>query len=207
MYTDVDLPESPAPLGSPPRASGWAPPRCLAYSLGNAPAFDRVWKQETSRLEYQEQMAQQRVLDLGAKLRELSELARKTQSDVVRRGYEAQMEETGRELEPLQRPVKKTDIAVPYRTAYEKSTGMLKSPITVWESVDVFEQHRLFFFLFEDKLPYHKTNGYWTADSLSSTRIFEELAIANSLDVDLPGIEPGTRQCECRVMPLYYKPY
>ena len=24
--------------------------------------------------------------------------------------------------------------------------------------------------------------------------------------VDLPGIEPGTRQCECRVMPLYYKP-
>ena len=26
------------------------------------------------------------------------------------------------------------------------------------------------------------------------------------LSVDLPGIEPGPRQCECRVIPFYYKP-
>ena len=25
--------------------------------------------------------------------------------------------------------------------------------------------------------------------------------------VDSPGIEPGTRQCECRVIPLYYEPF
>ena len=24
--------------------------------------------------------------------------------------------------------------------------------------------------------------------------------------MDLPGVEPGTRQCECRVIPLYYRP-
>jgi hypothetical protein len=25
--------------------------------------------------------------------------------------------------------------------------------------------------------------------------------------VDSPGIEPGPRQCECRVIPLYYEPH
>ncbi len=32
--------ESPASLALPSQSSGWAPPHCLAYWLGNAPAFD-----------------------------------------------------------------------------------------------------------------------------------------------------------------------
>ena len=62
---------------------------------------------------------------------------------------------------------------------------MLKSPITICNSVDPVEKQRLFFFLFDDRLAYSKTEAFRTADSLSSIRIFEEFYEENSDDVDL----------------------
>ena len=75
------------------------------------------------------------------------------------------------------------DLSIPYRTALDKATKTLENPISIWDSVDVHEQHRLFFFLFEAKLQYDKEDGYRTGDSLSTTRLFEELAAAKTLDV------------------------
>lgn len=57
---------------------------------------------------------------------------------------------------------------------------------------------RLFFFLFEDRLTYTKADGYRTADSLSTTRLFEEFSDENSADVDRAGIEPATSALQMR---------
>ncbi len=62
---------------------------------------------------------------------------------------------------------------------------MLKNPISIWDSVDIHEQHRLFFFLFEARLSYSKIDAFRTANELSTTRLFEEFSDENSADVDL----------------------
>ena len=77
------------------------------------------------------------------------------------------------------------DMSVPYQTSLEKSTSLLKNPVSIWNLVDTHEKHRLFFFLFEQKLAYSKNYGYRTADSLSTTRLFEGFAEQNPLDVEV----------------------
>ncbi len=104
------------------------------------------------------------------------------QSEAVRRVYEGQIEEASREMEAIQ-PTTEIDLAMPYRTALGKVKGLLKSPYSIWQSVDTAEKHRLFFFLFEAKLVYDKKEGYRTGDLLSTTRLFEELVASNSSDV------------------------
>ncbi|MEK7643612.1 MAG: recombinase family protein, partial [Patescibacteria group bacterium] len=153
--------------------------------------FDRVWEQEVSNMHSQERSAEQKVKTLRNEIRELSDLVIKAKSETLQRAYEAQIEERAKELECLEQTLGgERDLKIPYRTALGKATGMLKSPISIWDTVDTVEKHRLFFFLFEKKLEYAKEGGYRTADLLSNTRLFEEFATANPLDVEAGGIEP-----------------
>lgn len=150
-----------------------------------AVVFDKVWGQETEAVKWQDYLHEQRKTDLTKKIKDLSEMVRKAKSEKVAAIYEAQIEDTARELEKMEgTALMGKDLGVPYRTALDKSMGMLKSPVSTWDLFDVHEQHRLFFFLFEAKLAYVKNEGYRTGDSLSKTRLFEELAATNSNDVD-----------------------
>ena len=159
--------------------------------------FDEVWAQETTTLKWQDRISEHRKEELKKKVKDLAEMARKAKSEAVQRAYEAEIEDAAIEVANLEdSSATGKDLSIPYRTAMVKATGTLENPMAVWDSVDVHEQHRLFFFLFEAKLAYDKKDGYRTGDSLSTTRLFEELAASNTLDVDLPGIEPGPRQCE-----------
>ncbi len=153
--------------------------------------FDRVWGQEMRNVEWNKSLTQERVVALRKKIHELAELSRKTSSDMVRREYEKEMETAAKEVEGLDAGARlHDDLDTPYRTALEKAVGLLKSPISIWENVNVYEKQRLFFFLFNEKLPYFPGEGYRTAYSLSTTRLFEELVTTNSTDVEMGGIEP-----------------
>lgn len=92
--------------------------------------------------------------------------------------------------------VEKLSLEVPYRTALDKATKLLKNPHSIWEGFDVLEQHRLFFFIFEQKLPYNQLTGYRTEGITTISAFFEEFSSENSADVDLGGIGPPPRQCE-----------
>ncbi len=160
--------------------------------------FERVWKQEVVGLKQQENLNARRQEQLQDKLRELTELARTTRSDAVRRAYEEQIEATAKEIEQGSPSGSKRDLAVPYRTALAKSTGMLKNPVMIWQKAGPQEKQRLYFFLFDERLPYTKCDGFRTANSLSSTRLFEEFCEQNSDDVDPTGIEPVTSSLQMR---------
>lgn len=143
--------------------------------------FDRVWDEEAEAVKWHEQNVEQRKIELQKKMKQLAERAGGTTSEIVARAYEAQIEEAGTELKKLEATSTiGLDLSVPYRTALDKSVGMLKNPVSTWDLFDVHEQQRLFFFLFEDKLAYTKNEGYRTGESLCTTRLFEELATAES---------------------------
>lgn len=154
--------------------------------------FDRVWREEVKDLRSRQQIQIRENKNREQEIRELTDLARQTRSDTVRTQYERRIEEVAKELEGDQQSKTKKDLNIPYRTALDKATVMLKNPVKIWDYVDHIEKHRLFFFLFDDRLVYSKIEGFRTADSLSTVRIFEEFTEENSCDVDHAGLEPAT---------------
>ena len=152
--------------------------------------FDRVWKEEVREMRMQENSRELQRKNKKEKIRDLSEMARTSRSETVKRAYEEQIEEIAKEVEQGQPQGAKSDLGVPYRTALRKSTTMLKNPISIWDTVGVVEKQRLFFFLFEARLAYTKSEGYRTGNELSTTRLFEEFADENSASVDPSGLEP-----------------
>ena len=158
--------------------------------------FDRVWKEEIHFYKQEESKKENQKQFLEQKVRDLTELARVTRSDVLRQTYEKQIEEVATAINNATDNTKR-DLGVPYRTALSKATGMLKNPINIWGNVDVNEKHRLFYFLFEAKIPYSKEEGFRTAKKLSVTRIFEEFCDENSDTVDSRGFEPLTSRMPC----------
>lgn len=161
--------------------------------------FETLWGQETEALKWQDYIHSQHKVGLEKKVKELSDMVRKAKSEKVAAIYEAQIEETLQELEKLEgMALIGKDLGIPFRTAFDKSIGMLKNPVSTWDLFDVHEQHRLFFFLFEARLPYAKNEGFRTGKNLSKTRLFEELATTNSNDVDRTGFEPATLSLQMR---------
>lgn len=82
------------------------------------------------------------------------------------------------------------DLDIPYQTALCKSQTMLNNPYKVWHSVGVQEKHKLFHFIFDEKLAYSKKAGYQTDNLPSTIRVFEEFVTTNSLDVEMAVLKP-----------------
>jgi site-specific DNA recombinase len=158
--------------------------------------FDEVWKEEINNYEkLQAQKVINKIL-LEERVEKLANNAVNATSDVLKSTYEQQIEKTVSELKEVEASLIETpDLKTPYQTALDKAVKMLESPYKIWESVSLEEKHSLFFFLFEEKLPYSKTNGYPTEKILTATKLFEDFVIPTkdfTNDVHLPGLEPGT---------------
>ena len=169
--------------------------------------FERVWKSEIHSTKALELAETQKRAELNQKATQLTDAIFNAKSEPLKKVYETQLEDVANKLEELgYESVKKTDLAIPYRTALDKATTLLKSPYSIWERLDTLEQHRLFYFIFEQKLPYNQFTGYRTDKITTKMALFEGFLEENSPDVDLARVELASPQCECGVLPLYYKP-
>lgn len=158
--------------------------------------FDRVWKEEMSEFDKREGDIQIQITDLETKEDSLTDAVLNAKSVRLGAVYETRLEKVAIQLEELRALTgHKRDLTTPYRTALEKATCLVKSPYSIWQTLDVVDQRVLFFFLFEDKLSYSKNDGYRTADLLSTARLFEEFAIANSHDVEVRRVELRSEPC------------
>lgn len=153
--------------------------------------FDFVWKEEISSVKDIQFADNKKKAELKEKISKLSNFVISTNNEIVRGAYEKQIEETANELASIQdHLVGDIDISVPYRTALDKATGFLESPYKVWQKLSVIERHSLFYFIFNEKIPYDIKEGYRTNKIPSAVRLFEEFAVANSSGVEMGGIEP-----------------
>src|SRR3989338_82044 len=160
--------------------------------------FSGVWQEEAGDIRKLEDLKQRKRQELEVKISELTDLIIAAKSDAVKRAYEGKLEEVVIEFEGIGAvDIDLSDTSVPYQTALNKATGLLKSPYKIWSSVDVLEKHRLYFFIFEEKLAYSKKTGYRTDNLPCAVRLFEEFACVNSHDVEMGGIEPLCRRCSC----------
>lgn len=161
--------------------------------------FDRSWKAEVINVRVQQSIATSHKKSLEDRARELANAAISAKSEAVKRIYERQLEELAPQIENNEADaLEELDFNIPYRTAIGKATGMLKSPYSVWRILNVSEKQRMFYFIFETKLPYNQKTGYRTDKTPQAIRLFEEFATQNPLDVDQRGIEPRTSSLQMR---------
>lgn len=162
-----------------------------------APAFEEAWKEEGRYAQERTGLIDSQVRELKERIRKLTDEILRAKSDELKEVYEEALEEVADELKQLEgsKPPTGEELAVPYQTALTKATQLLKNPYSVWENLDVFEKHRLYFFIFEDRIPYGKTDGYKTENSPIATRLFEEFVAENPLDVEVRGIGPRSESC------------
>ena len=156
--------------------------------------FEKAWDIEVSQLEERGAKKIGRKKELEKRMEELTDAVFGTNSASLKKVYEKQLEKVGEELEGMDGviDVQSADTDIPYRTALDKATTMLKSPYKVWVSLDVVEKQRLFFFIFEEKLRYNKNAGYRTDIMRSYVNLFEEFSAKNSQDVEMAGVEPAS---------------
>ncbi len=159
--------------------------------------FDKVWKEEVLNVKTNEALLTSHKAGLENKIAQLTNTVLETKSPTLRTVYEKQLEKLAAEVESQQwDSLDEIDFSVPYRTALEKSKLLLKSPYVIWECLNVQEQHRLFFFIFDKKLSYDMELGYRTEKSPTAITLFEDFVGVNTLDVEMGGIEPPCSQCE-----------
>jgi len=154
--------------------------------------FERAWNEEIKYYETNIEQRKKEVSVIDEKIRQLSERAVNAKSEALVEVYEKQIEELLEQKSQIDtQGFASADLDIPYRTALDKATTLLKSPYKIWTKLDVFEQHKLFFFIFDEKLPYNKMEGYRTDKIPSAIRLFEEFVTTNSQDVEMAGIEPA----------------
>ncbi len=156
--------------------------------------FERVWDSEIGELQTQESVAERSKTMLEEQARQLTAMVAAAKSEKLRGLYEAQLEEIADKLEQIkEQSMNGIDFTTPYRTALGKASTMLKKPAIAWGSMSVIEQHRLFYFIFEQKLAYDAQTGYQTADIPTAARLFEKFVVENSPEVETGGIEPPSK--------------
>ena len=153
--------------------------------------FERVWKQEIHYLEALQASKAKETKQLEERAVQLTNLLIGAKSPQTKSVFERQLNDVAVKLEELGgQSVANMDLNIPYRTALSKAVGLLKHPYDIWQTMNVFEQHRLFFFIFEEKLPYNQKLGYRTDEISSISSLFEEFLDENSQRVPPVGIEP-----------------
>lgn len=139
-------------------------------------AFEGAWKEEAAYAVGREKLFAEEARKAKEKVRQLTDEILNTTNSELKRVYEEQLAQVAKDLKQLEalKPLTDADMAVPYQTALGKATRLLKDPYSAWENMDVYEQHKLFFFIFDEKLAYSKSSGYQTATLTCATRLFEE---------------------------------
>ena len=158
--------------------------------------FERIWNDEIKDFNNGIKIKEKSKLELREKIKGLTEIViDKNKSFALREACEKQVDEFSLILKKMeQSEPENIDLDTPYRTALDKATLFLKSPYEYWVNVDVLEKQRMFFFIFDEKLPYSENMGYRTDKIPSAVRLFEEFAVANPLDVEMGGSEPPCKQ-------------
>ncbi len=161
--------------------------------------FERTWQVELKLLHTRERERVSEKNTLNNKIDQLADLVIKAKSQSLKDTYEKQLEKTSFELDQLSDSLTdKVDLSIPYQTAIDKANSFLNNPYEIWSKVDQKEKHKLFFFIFDEKLAFNETVGYQTNKVPSAIRLFEEFVNQTTDDVDPTRFELVTSSLQMR---------
>lgn len=153
--------------------------------------FEDLWKTEMGETSYKTSDIGNRKNKLEEDIRKLADDSIDTDNPIVKRQYNKRIEEKTKEIEDIDATLnKKIDYSVPYRTSYEKITGMIKDPYKIWEKGTVKQRQDMFYFMFDSNLVYEYNIDYRTPEKSCLYKLFDRIEAGHTVQVEMGGIEP-----------------
>jgi site-specific DNA recombinase len=113
--------------------------------------FEDLWKLEMKNVSLSLDELKTKKEKLEREVGKLTDAVIDTDNETLRKQYEKRLEEKSLELETLQADLaSELTYEEPYRTSYEKITGMIKSPYSIWDNATTKQKQELFFFMFAE---------------------------------------------------------
>jgi site-specific DNA recombinase len=153
--------------------------------------FTDAWETEEKNHSINLLLNDRRKKECGLEIEKFTNLAGKATSPMVVEQYEKHIEKLAQEIKSLESDESAShDYSSSYRTALDKVLGILKSPYSYWTNLDLLEQQRFFYFLFEENLSYDREKGYRTPKNTVVIRLIQQIAAVGTDNVEMGGIEP-----------------
>jgi hypothetical protein len=148
--------------------------------------FDEVWEEEMSGVTKNINQMALAKLRLEEEIGKLADEAIDIENPIVKRQYQKRIEEKSIQVEEIEGFLaKQIKYDVPYRTSYEKITGMIKNPYEIWEKGTVKQKQELFHFFFDDRITYVYKEGYRTPEKSCLYKLFDRIEAGHTVDVDI----------------------
>ena len=153
--------------------------------------FSRVQESEVQSAQQLEASISKKKRVLRDQIEKITTLSTAAKSERLRDIYENQLESLSLQAEEIDNETTgDLHMGINYQTALRKATILLRKPVIAYHNANLLEQHRLFFALFLNKLPFGHEETHQTAQKLYVTRLMRDFVTANSLNVEMGGIEP-----------------
>ncbi len=164
-----------------------------------------VWQAKGQRFEMEVEKWNKKIEILEAKKKRIYEMREDgsyTKEEFMERKDEVENEITATRISVNEARIEQFDLegTVIYATKFIKDLGRQ------WFDLVSHLQPKFQKLVFPDGIPYERKKGFGTAKLGVIYELNQHFADENSHLVDLGGIEPPSVQCECTVLPLYYRP-
>lgn len=147
--------------------------------------FEDLWNVEMKNVSLSLNELRDKKMKLEEEVGKLTDAVIDATNPILKKQYEKRLEEKSLELDTLQADLaSELTYEEPYRTSYEKITGMIKSPYSIWENATTKQKQELFFFMFAEPLVYELEMGYRTPEKSCIYKLFDQFESVNSVDVD-----------------------
>lgn len=146
-----------------------------------------VWARKNSEMNKDKNEASLKQKQIETQIDDLLLRVTKTSSDSLIQTYEEKIEKLDTEKKDLQKLTLQKDLSVSFETALDTVVTFLESPYFYWSKGGVNEKRLVLKLVFSGKLPYHFENGFETTEVCCVLKVFEQIAISKSQDVDKLG--------------------
>lgn len=164
-----------------------------------------IWKEKGQRFEMEVEKWKKKLEVLEAKKKRIYEMREDgsyTKEEFTERKDEIENEISTTRILSNEARIEQFDIegSIIYATKFISNLGRQ------WFDLVPHLQPKFQKLVFPEGIPFEWKKGFGTAKLAVIYEMNREFSSENSALVDLGGIEPPPRQCECRVIPLYYRP-
>ena len=161
----------------------------------------RIWQQKNKDVKHANERREKEIEEIEKEIDNYLKSAQTTKSENIKARYEAKADGLDKRVQELKQELinkKEPDI----NTALDLALDFIGTPAKTWKKADLKHKIMVHNMIFEENPRYSAKTGFGTP-KLSLPFYINTL---KNLLVDLPRIELGTQQCECRVKPLNYRP-
>lgn len=151
-----------------------------------------IWANRSTLEVNQQRKNSIHLIELTEQKNNLVNQISKTNSELLRKEYEHQVESILVEIENMKQQSQRTYSSKTFGTACEIVLARIENPIVMWQSDSYRDKRLLLEMFFDDRVTYDLEVGFGTVNLACLPRLLCLKPEENSRLVEMPGVEPGS---------------